>query len=212
MKTEKPILMSTPMVQAILEGRKSQTRRIVKPPKGAYGFMVAKNYKGQITGLYGCDANERTQKNDGKEWLMRCPYGDINDILWVRETWFDAGFYFIYRADSIDDGFKWRPSIFMPKEANRIKLEITGIRVEKLCDITEEDAMAEGSERGIYRTGPKYTQFHLELNHHASYKDGYKFIWETINGKDSWGKNPWVWVLSFKKVNALETSESPLKE
>jgi hypothetical protein len=163
--------------------------------------------------------------------LKVCPYGWVGDVLWVRETWamsydtedhpelpgcpqeiWDTGY--VYKADGkpfymID---KWKSPRFMPKAASRIKLEITDIRVEKLCDITEEDAMAEGSERGIYRTGPKYTQFHLELNHHASYKDGYKFIWETINGKDSWGKNPWVWVLSFKKVNALETSESPLKE
>jgi len=198
---EIPILMSTPMVQAILEGRKSQTRRIVKPqPKKQ---------------LYPCGTGKKywtENPNDLKAKYFHHNYGEIGSILWVRETWNTLTAYyekpdysvmvvrdFVYKAD--DNRFdKWKPSIFMPKEACRIRLLVEDVRVERLQDITEEDAKAEGY---------LYSDWH-RINEDAagialySIPDKpicwYAELWRSINGKDSWDKNPWVWVITFTKL------------
>ena len=197
---ERPIIFSSPMVRAILDGRKSQTRRIVKNIGIAPGI-------GPI--LKGSD--------DAKEWPQYCPYGKPGDRLWVRETWQGPLFYdeipedwnsdkyktpeyCYYKAsgDSCDftdsdDNFveRWSPSIHMPRWASRILLEVTNVRVERLHDISEEDAIAEGCNPAIVGSD-------LE---HLKYRAGYQTLWESINGQGSWVLNPWVWVIEFMVLN-----------
>lgn len=209
MKTEHPILFSTPMVQAILREGKTQTRRMVKTPKGAFGFMIAKNSIGNITALYGYDENERTERSDGREWLIQCPYGHIGDILWVRETW-NENFFTVdhtmreqheyqYKADGYGDKkMKWKPSIFMPREACRIRLEITNIRVERLQNISEEDAIAEGVE--IVKSPDGYFKNYYGRKGFSTARDSYISLWNKINGNGSWDNNPWVWIIEFKRI------------
>lgn len=183
------------MVQAILDGRKTQTRRVVK--------------------------DKTLQENNGKhdeEFLLltmkNCPYGKVGDVLWVRETFAyyvdEAGYThfdkYIYKADNSDvcfrhaDGFStgksgWKPSIFMPKSACRIFLEITSIRVECLQDISEEDAKAEG----VNRTNAVNEWYFMENVYNTdSALIAFERLWQSING--SWNDNPWVWVIEFKQV------------
>lgn len=183
---ERPILFSGPMVRAILDGRKTQTRRIIKNPD-----------------FYGCptgDCPHWNQKECDAAMAKSCPYGKPGDRLWVKETFVaPVDGKPVYRASipygNLDCHFKpWRPSIFMPRKASRITLEITSIRVERLNDISEEDAKAEGAEiqketpGGWVICGPRI----------GSYREGYRWLWEQINGADSWDANPWVWVIEFK--------------
>jgi hypothetical protein len=158
---ERPIIFSTDMVKAILEGRKTQTRRVT----GLWQINLwpddwqwAKDTNRKI--LTAQRTGERIAINDteiGRPWSLMCPYGQVGDKLWVRETFWvddelpaDLPVYIHYRADPhlevIEKSIKWRPSIHMPRWASRITLEITGIRVERLQEITEEDARAEGVE------------------------------------------------------------------
>ena len=207
MKTEKPILTSTPMVQAILDGRKAQTRRIIKPQYEVSGSIWT-SIKTK-TWMY-------QSKIENCEFLLKvCPYGQVGDILWVRETWLktmirdeEGWFYiYIYRADCNEyDDYKgeWKPSIFMPKEASRIKLEITDIRVERVQDISNADIIAEGIKK---IDGPVIGYpFGIPFNYNngiANYttpREAYMELWESINGKGSWNKNPWVWCISFKRL------------
>lgn len=175
---ERPILFSTDMVRAILAGHKTQTRRIIKP-RNNYSIFV------------GWD-DEFVLNDENKEWtLSECPYGYPGDRLWVRETWTKqlSGKY-IYRADHPDWELAdytatgaWRPSIHMPRAACRILLQITHIRVERLHDISADDARAEGcTDPGPIAIGE------------------YQTLWEKINGPESWALNPWVWVITFKPV------------
>lgn len=192
---ERPILFSALMVQAILAGRKSQTRRIMKHPRkeyqnnitysGSFGEDINGDWIGW-TGKYLPDEvkkmNNELYPNGGG---IKCPYGKVGDVLWVRETWQRIeGNRIIYKADPIIWGKKWKPSIFMPKKACRIKLEITNIRVERLNDISKADVIAEGIQVPLNSTGiGMYAQ-----------------LWEKINGEGSWDKNPWVWCISFKTI------------
>lgn len=206
---EKPILFSGPMVRAILDGRKTQTRRIVKPqpPDGAsVGWSV-------FSRAYGPDCVEvRRYAHQGGDHqsFISCPYGQPGDRLWVKETHrFDGIDQRIgvqekridalsYRADmegdqSCDD-CAWRPSIFMPRWASRITLEVTGVRVERLQDISADDCVVEGagSPVGTELTHGRVT---TEWNRRA-----YRALWESINGSGSWDANPWVWVVEFKRI------------
>jgi len=194
---ERPILFSTEMVRSILDGRKSQTRRIVKPQPESIDH---KNHK--IIPYNG--TNEFLQK------YLKCPYGQPGDVLWVRETWspieFEDGTHFRYKASFVENNClnpKWRPSIFMPKEASRIKLKVTNIRVERLQDITGKDAVDEGIEYDDELRGwinyNKYIPSDAFGGNNGSIRS-YKSLWESINGKGSWEKNPFVWVIEFKKI------------
>lgn len=200
---ERPILMSAPMVRAILEGRKTQTRRIVKPQYEVNG--------GIWTSIKTRGWMYQSRIENCESLLKVCPYGKIGDILWVKETWMPLTVGYVYRADGIINenfpGTKWHPSIFMPRVASRIKLEITNIRVERVQDISEEDAIAEGieyldnqlvdGEVDRCRIYFHYSDNELIL---LDAKSSYQTLWESINGKDSWGKNPWVWVIEFKRI------------
>lgn len=179
------------MVRAILEGRKTQTRRVVKNP-----------YTPEI------------HQSDIAPRAFDCPYGQPGDRLWVRETWqinhvlYDRGpipkaypvefgepVDMLYRADGefweqfeIDEGgSSWRPSIFMPRWASRLLLDVARIRVERAQDISEEDAIAEGMQcAGIPAA----------LTNRAAFAH----LWNQINIKHGWESNPWVWVVEFPKV------------
>jgi hypothetical protein len=177
---ERPILFSGAMVKALLAGRKTQTRRVL--------------------------FNQRAYDLD------KCPYGQPGDRLWVRETWqhsnhpygpYDEDCMVFYRADFLGDvhgpdGEKssegryrfWRPSIHMPRVASRLTLEITGVRVERLQEISDADCIAEGTPGG-HGAIPGYLYNATPLEH-------YHWLWNDINGRGAWEINPWVWVLKFR--------------
>lgn len=187
---ERPILFSAPMVRALLEGRKTQTRRIMKyqPSETPDVFKSSLNKsmsKPVMVAMW----------NDG---CCIFPHGMPGDGLWVRETFgnietLNGDKEIVYRADGWKDNtghFKWKPSIFMPRRASRILLEITEVRVERLHDITPLDAMAEGVEgKGKNK----------DIVPDNGWRMGYAGIWESINGAGSWDANPWVWVITFKR-------------
>lgn len=182
---ERPILFSGAMVRAILDGKKTQTRRI---------FKGTTEHKGE----YNPDYLERWKGDKG--WADICPYGRIGDHLWVRETWSDheVGEPVLYRAsvpidDDVDRDFKWRPSIFMPRWASRITLEIVNVRVERLQEISGSDAKAEGITMPLSQR----CEFQSE---YAAYISAYRDLWDSINGKGAWGLNPWVWAIEFERV------------
>lgn len=142
---ERPILFSAPMVRAILAGTKSQTRRLIKPsPSDVVAFIGSDN---QPTGEFGLALDPEYTRVLQKH--VRCPYGVPGDRLWVREAWCEAEDGFAYAAD-LDPrqdprGMGWRPSIHMPRIASRIMLEVTAVRAQRLQDISEADAIAEGA-------------------------------------------------------------------
>jgi hypothetical protein len=228
----RPILMSAPMVQAILASRKTQTRRVVKLPTKTHsgGSIYERPYMGgwepTTFGGAGCfkigSSGERLPVpesagiwNQTTGVCMALSY-DVGDILWVRETFcepFDKDFR--YRADPASDykwssydasgngGVRWKPSIFMPRDASRITLEVTGVRVERLQNISLDDAVAEGIERigGEYSCTP-WKNYNLKNDaphcmNHSYPPASYKSLWESINGAGSWDANPWVWVIEF---------------
>lgn len=197
---ERPILFSAPMVRAILAGRKTQTRRIVKPQPS----VIHRLYR---------DASILTNLLfRRKDQTIRSPYGTIGDRLWVRETWAihqcaDSESERVhYRADCATgaepccpyDGErikKWRPSIFMPRWASRITLEITEVRVQRLQAISEEDAAAEGVSSPMPFKWRK-DEWQNETPNIARFAA----LWESINGAASWAANPWVWAITFKMI------------
>lgn len=199
---ERPILFSAPMVRAILEGRKTQTRRVVKPqPAG-------KDLKSTLDGKWFSKPFGGLVLPMIEDLPIECPYGQLGDRLYVREAWathscFDAipprdltTRSIHYQADGKAETGKYRQAFHMPRWASRILLEITAVRVERLNDISEADSRAEGcpwsdgapDEHGLP------TQLVVEA------KDEFVHLWRSINGPGSWETNPWVWVIEFKKV------------
>jgi hypothetical protein len=191
---ERPILFSGPMVRALLDGKKTQTRRLIKPQPPHWHWSRVREY---------AERDGLTFQLPGQDyWVKPPPFGKPGDRLWVKETFVaPVDGKPVYRASipygNLDCHFKpWRPSIFMPRKASRITLEITSIRVERLNDISEEDAKAEGAEiqketpGGWVICGPRI----------GSYREGYRWLWEQINGADSWDANPWVWAITFKRI------------
>ncbi len=198
----RPILFSGPMVRAILEGRKTQTRRVLKIKNG---------WKETIE-----DGKLLWEDKYGDWHEAPSPYGQPGDKLWVRET-FKRGHDSIsgsvmYQADGhIKPGLgdfeceSWRPSIHMPREASRITLEIANVRIERIQEISTIDAKAEGIEilpsgRGYY--DPRYDHGAVHLGYFESATEAFQTLWESINFERGfgWEKNPWVWVLEFKRV------------
>lgn len=199
---ERPVIFNGEMVRAILDGRKTQTRRALNWKRQPYTEMAERD-----------DGSLWPWAEDGERggdiWFP-CPFGEVGDRLWVREAYqgplfnfdqmetyledtskFERPEFCEYRADGgrtpeyydADDNLRhgWKPSIHMPRWASRITLEITGVRVERLQDISEADAIAEG--------GTKY--FNI---------DWFGPLWASIYGVDSWNANPWVWVIEFRRV------------
>lgn len=213
---ERPILFSTPMVRALIAGTKTQTRRIIKlPHNNSLG-----QWEPTIAGGKGCYLDKAMTKPAPEQaaiWHTRTGdcivYGsEPGSRLWVRETWAkDPDGQPCYRAD-VTVGLRsnnyadqlehdrlvgerwahWRPSIFMPRKFSRITLEITGVRVERLNDISEKDAVSEGCKE--------------QSSGHTARED-YLDLWEQINGAGSWAINPWVWVVEFKRLTARAKGE-----
>ena len=202
MKKERPILFSGPMVQALLDGRKTQTRRMVKPqPLEMSWFEHQQGFCARV--------REGTGDAEHPAYVMApCPYGMPGDRLWVRETHYvERQDFVLYRAtDDPAPVSKWTPSIHMPRWASRITLEITEIRVQRLQEISEDDAVAEGIERvgGAASCNP-WKNYRVgepgEMAIHCSCPSrSYMTLWNSINGAGSWAANPWVWCVSFKEV------------
>jgi len=197
----KPILFSTPMVQAILDGRKTQTRRVIKDKD------ITNNFDIDVDGSAHAYINPETGDSYPPTAIAKYQVGDI---LWVRETWYKNyphkyGRYW-YRADGeeIDmptiyggtviygkaDGLKWRPSIHMPRDAARIFLLVTNVRVERLQDITEYEAIKEGAKA----YGPNNCSG-------TSARIAFAEIWDETTTEHEWRTNPWVWVYEFEKIS-----------
>lgn len=193
------------MVRAILDGRKTQTRRVLKPQPRHRAIRSSEDDQ-----WYDADC-----VNAGV--LLRCPYGQPGERLWARETWAhvpvtayrcsegvqqtanpnDPDMAAVYAAgwDHSRPG-RWRPSIYMPRWASRLTLEITAVRAERLQDISEVDAAAEGVEVEDYgEEMPDGTG-----SHDYTCIPNYRRLWESINGLGSWAKNPWVWVMEFRRI------------
>ena len=217
---ERPILFSGPMVRAILEGRKTVTRRLIKPqPTVTEAYL--REHKAWVEGLTLSDYVNNAWRSGFID--EDCPYGETGDRLWVREAWatdaqvnsiapreLSQGEPILYLADGsgrqtgcamISPG-KGRPSIHMPSWACRILLEITDVRIERLQDITEEQAEAEGVQRPETITdvdvwdGAERELFNAMNQPRARFRR----LWGDINGPHSWDANPWVWVVEFKRV------------
>ena len=197
---ERPILFSGPMVRAILDGRKTQTRRVVKPQPEWVPYPAHVCEPGEPVGFW---AWQRTPRNfhDSvhEDFARHNPFGAVGDRLWVRETW--AGLEIgddvavSYRADVPEDAHKfdrWRSPIHMPRWASRITLEITDVRVERVQEISEADAIAEGVTA--------YADAHLSKGHDRTPVEVFAYLWDSLNAKRGygWDVNPWVWVISFR--------------
>lgn len=222
---ERPILMSAPMVRAILAGTKTQTRRVVRHPNIADVEEWAPPTNEDPRWELGYRPTGGAGASLGH---VRCPYGGPGDRLWVRETWglhihtdytcwnrdsirgrspedLACSWALAYAADATSVYDFWRPSIHMPRWASRITLDVTSVRVERLQDITEEDARAEGVEpmKGVGADQPIIDvprRGRTQGTH--PHVLAFAVLWDTINGKRAhWQSNPWVWVISFRRVD-----------
>jgi hypothetical protein len=232
---ERPILFTGEMVKAILAGRKTQTRRIVKdPPQGQdlylqpmWGTSPPPNPVAFGTvGHWRIAGPDYPDDASDDRW---CPYGVPGDRLWIRETWARLtgnGHRIVYRADGEDPRtgwddvpperrppMKWRPSIFLTRPHSRLTLEMTGVRVERVQDITRADALAEGVVAGCIPAddyGPERIGYVLGQDDGRStlYPDerrAFEVGWDSINGKRApWSSNPWVWVVEFSRLTAAD--------
>lgn len=231
MTKERPILFSTPMVQAILDGRKTQTRRtrgleeINKNPDDWKEGTTT-----QLCRFWDADKEEDPNPidirygfifngNGNQELYIPCPYGKPGDRLWVRETWQITNFLhpsnenygYVYKASENGkdwqentEEWKWKPSIHMPKAAARIWLEVTDISLERLQAISEEDAISEGIKPIWINDDSSCNKFKNYINNgkdSLSPKDSFRSLWESINGAESWDRNPWIWVVKFKVLS-----------
>lgn len=215
--TERGMIFNAEMVRAILDGRKTQTRRIMKPqpepcPRGGH-WWPSNVFKTML------HVEEEMQNGKGGWGGLvgdACPFGDVGDRIWVRETFqgplfdydlmdsyckdptpFEKPEFCVYKADGVpapefydaDDELHccWRPSIHMPRWACRILLEITNVRVERLKSISDGDAIREGCSTADMKSGDCVA-------------DVFARLWASIYGDESWNSNPWVWVISFKRV------------
>jgi hypothetical protein len=206
-----PILFSAPMVRALLAGTKTQTRRPMKPAPDADVDGVLASFATDVTGARAGFAAWFFHDQEPGPAIL-CPYGGPGHRLWVREAWArdDADGQLLYRADvgqggEADDwdiqrrdgvpGYRWKPSIHMPRSACRIELEITDVRVERLQAISVGDAMAEGVTSADAAGLPSTDD--------NGWKpiDAYRQLWDTINmPATQWRNNPWVWVVEFRRL------------
>ena len=198
MTKERPILFSAPMVRAILNGRKTQTRRIVKLPKERGSWEPSSTGGVGVTYSDGTPCPEMSCIwNTSTGTSLICQHGLVGDRLWVRESFNRDGEKYIYAADLNDSGVqKWKPSIHMPRLASRILLEVVNVRVERLQDISEDDAKAEGSDVRDYLGRILLDQ----SSNQGCYKWGFRTAWESIKGQGSWDLNPFVWVVEFRTL------------
>lgn len=238
---EKPIIFSDPMVRAILEDRKTQTRRIIKKvPKGTFAGDTALYEWANCLASHGAktplpsEIKEKVQQLRGHIFPFRgdhgrlsspsCQYGWPGSRLWVRETWNagnpahpsgmgimfnmapQEGMKVIYRADEKNALYipplPWRPSIFMPRWASRITLEITDVRVQRLQEISEQDAVAEGV---VCNDGSPFIHG-LPTTLIQQPREEFMHLWDSINAERGydWNSNPWVWSISFRRIDTCD--------
>lgn len=179
-----PIIFSAEMVRAILAGTKTQTRRVVKP-----------------------QPDERSKYPVTEMWFrdIQCRYGKVGDRLWVREKFSISGNGYFY-SDESDGTVKvaWSSPIYMPRKASRITLEITNVRVERLQEISETDAKAEGVivTEGHINCERLFSELRPDLEKISAAQQAFSDGWDKLNAKRgfSWERNPWVWVIEFKKI------------
>jgi hypothetical protein len=226
---EKPIIFSTDMVKAILEGRKTQTRRVIKPqpPEDEY-IHGPEVYEPAIRGKDGeLEPGTPVYGIYGEEWGIKCPYVP-GMTLWVRETWYyeshmydpsegEALYRYVYKADNpdypVDVGVGehgWKPSIHMPREAARLFLRVKNVWVERLQEINDDDVEAEGAA-GIHDWDCThgynlYANFHPDQSCRCgdgSPQETFARLWDSIYAKRGygWNANPWVWVVEFERMN-----------
>ncbi|MGK3603623.1 morphogenetic protein [Klebsiella variicola] len=210
--TERGMIFNAEMVRALLSGRKTQTRRIIKPQPEATlsGSLSGKWLSRPLNGLL---------LPKIEDIAIHCPFGVVGDRIWVRETFqgplfdydlmdsyckdptpFEKPEFCVYKADGVpapefydaDDELHccWRPSIHMPRWASRILLEITNVRVERLKSISDGDAIREGCSTADMKSG-------------VCVADVFARLWASIYGDESWNSNPWVWVIDFKRIEEL---------
>lgn len=197
--TDHPILFKADMVRAILDGRKTQTRRVIKDD-----CLQAVRFE-ELSSIMNTPPRYKNGKwvyelqsavDDTEYYEIKSSYGVPGDLLWVRETWAMHDEYIIYRADlddwaCLDDcpDHKWKPSIFMPKTACRLWLKVKSVRVERVQEISEDDAICEGTKGGG--------------GHPDFWAGAFHDLWDSINAKRGygWDKNPWVWVIEFERYD-----------
>lgn len=195
----KPILFNTGMTRAILEDRKTVTRRVVKPQPNGNG-MVKMPDDSCWPGYWA---------EVGSARVVKPPY-QPGDVVYVRETFAQpAKHIFWYKADFKLRNILWRPSIHMPREAARLFLLVTRVRVERLQAITEDDAEAEGAEKMYPYTDPETGKTAFLLHQNGTFRAGFSQIWDnTIKSADratcGWEANPWVWVIEFERISKEE--------
>lgn len=203
-----PILFQTDMVEAILSGRKTQTRRIIKPRKSAEGMTWCPNIGEDLASehqesleIQGFDL---IHHDDGFVTVIPPSPYDAGDLLWVREKWKSHSIYAQMRPSEIPESTifyaagelycpsntPWRPSIFMPRWASRLTLQVLSVRAEQVQDISEKDAKAEGVDRAFVMVDDQPT---------AYYDEGFAKLWNQING--NWEQNPWVRVIEFQAIH-----------
>ena len=200
---ERPILFAGPMVRALLADTKTQTRRIGKTQCAEWTELAVEYSIHAKKGKVAVATHLAYPNGSARHGICECPYGIPGDRLWVRETfaridgqtrpWIETDYKATYtHGDRLGDtlGIKkrWTPSIHMPRHASRITLEVTGVRVERLQDISEADAIAEGARNSLHLPGGRFA------------RENFEHLWWTIHGDDSWESNPWVWVIEFKRV------------
>jgi hypothetical protein len=221
---ERGIIMQADSVRGILAGRKTQTRRLVKWPRAAclHGRspLVERTFKDGPKGAeyIHCAYSGGDLGDDYQSTRVFSPYGEPGDRLWVRESWRHVGAPSewtgptdIRFAASVNEAewaiSEWRPSSFMPRWASRLTLDVPRIRIERLQEITEEDAIAEGIQRNIGRThfcGAPH-RVHGYPRQHNTAREAYADLWDLINGaRARWATNPWVWAIDFKVADAAK--------
>ena len=209
---EKPILFNTTMVQAILQGNKTTTRRIVKSqPKHSVDNVS------MCDGIVSFNERELSRFDVCESTIVKKPY-KVGDTIWVRETWQESECFdynmkdqYCYKADNATNEYaeqfniKWRPSIHMPRVAARLFLKVTDVRVERLQDMTEVGAKAEGI-RGFSKDGELYKYSHTDefvwIDAPSTATEAFKMLWNPIYFKQSngWNENPWVWIIEFENI------------
>lgn len=206
-----PILFSTPMVQSILEGRKTQTRRVIKQKDQPH--LKYDNSCIDYSNGFGWVVKHQIEEDPNRYEItqnFKCPYGKVGDILWVRETWIEAPELctwkkYSYKADynsHLAELGKWKPSIHMPKLACRLFLKVKSLRVERLQDISETDAESEGigKQFSTLFNEWRFKDYYNVKDDWRSAVSSFQSLWASINGEQSWNDNPWVWVIEFERI------------
>ena len=191
---KRPVLMHARSIKGIMEGRKSQTRRIVKPQPPERWTQHEFTAPDMVRWAY---------QLPSLDWhTVKCPYGQPGDRLWVRETWClggEDGKKVLYRATEGSDADCWRPSIHMPRWASRLTLEVANVRVERVQDISYSGITREGVIPELRPGLDVSIDGELSDMGLSAVRDQFKRLWDDTNGKGAWDRNDWVWVVEFKK-------------